>query len=113
MTLWRQMQFGCLIAATLFTACGPVSAPGVPAATPDKQPVAAAKKRVVAVEPHADITAVSALVASGARGRGAAPIVHAGFAMRGENGALNPELAENVPTGENGLWKVSPDGRME
>lgn len=40
-------------------------------------------------------------------------LVNAGFAVVSGDGALVPQLAEVVPTVENGLWKVLPDGRME
>ena len=39
-------------------------------------------------------------------------IVHAGLSIAGDRG-LRPQLAEAIPTIENGLWKVFPDGRME
>jgi peptide/nickel transport system substrate-binding protein len=37
----------------------------------------------------------------------------AGAVHNTEKGALLPQLAEAVPSIENGLWKVFPDGRME
>lgn len=40
-------------------------------------------------------------------------LVHAGLTVSDERGVLRPQLAEAVPSLENGLWKVSPDGRME
>ncbi len=40
-------------------------------------------------------------------------LVSAGMVVRDGGGTLHPELAETVPTLENGLWKVFPDGRME
>lgn len=40
-------------------------------------------------------------------------LLHAGVANADGNGRLRPQLAESVPTVENGLWKVSPDGQME
>jgi peptide/nickel transport system substrate-binding protein len=39
-------------------------------------------------------------------------LVHAGLTNTGDQG-LRPLLAEAVPTLENGLWKLLPDGRME
>jgi peptide/nickel transport system substrate-binding protein len=41
------------------------------------------------------------------------PLVGAGLAVSDDQGVLRPQLAETVPTVENGLWKVFPDGRME
>jgi peptide/nickel transport system substrate-binding protein len=40
-------------------------------------------------------------------------LLNAGPAVVDEQGILHPQLAEAVPTTENGLWKVFPDGRME
>jgi peptide/nickel transport system substrate-binding protein len=40
-------------------------------------------------------------------------LVNAGLTMDGDRGDLLPRLAEEVPSAENGLWTVQPDGRME
>jgi peptide/nickel transport system substrate-binding protein len=40
-------------------------------------------------------------------------IVHPGVAVFDNLGTLRPVLVERVPSIENGLWKVLPDGRME
>lgn len=40
-------------------------------------------------------------------------LVHAGLVHADKRGSLQPQLAEAVPSIENGLWKVSADGRME
>jgi peptide/nickel transport system substrate-binding protein len=40
-------------------------------------------------------------------------MVNPGLSVLDDRGTLRPVLAESVPTLENGLWKVSPDGRME
>jgi len=40
-------------------------------------------------------------------------IVNAGLVAVDDRGALRPLLVEAVPTLENGLWKLFPDGRME
>src|SRR5581483_4320422 len=40
-------------------------------------------------------------------------LIHAGLAVEEERGVLQPRLAEAVPSLENGLWRVFPDGRME
>ncbi len=39
-------------------------------------------------------------------------LVSAGLTRTNEQGVLVPQLAEAVPTLENGLWQVLPDGRM-
>jgi peptide/nickel transport system substrate-binding protein len=40
-------------------------------------------------------------------------VIHGGLATTDHTGRLVAHLAEAVPTVENGLWKVFPDGRME
>ncbi len=40
-------------------------------------------------------------------------LVNAGLTIADNQGRLVPQLAEAVPTVENGLWRVFPDGRME
>jgi peptide/nickel transport system substrate-binding protein len=40
-------------------------------------------------------------------------VMNAGMAVFSNEGVLRPQLAEQVPSIDNGLWKVSPDGRME
>jgi peptide/nickel transport system substrate-binding protein len=40
-------------------------------------------------------------------------MVNAGMANFNQEGALRPQLAEAVPSLDNGLWKLLPDGRME
>ena len=36
-----------------------------------------------------------------------------GLAVETKAGGIYPQLAEVVPSVENGLWQVFPDGRME
>jgi peptide/nickel transport system substrate-binding protein len=40
-------------------------------------------------------------------------MLNAGLANRDRGGTLHPQLAEQMPTVENGLWKLLPDGTME
>src|SRR5438046_3100673 len=40
-------------------------------------------------------------------------MVNPGLAMANNKGELRPVLAETVPSLENSLWTVAPDGRME
>jgi len=40
-------------------------------------------------------------------------LIHAGLAIRDDRGTLRPQLAEAVPSLENGRWLVHPDGRMD
>src|SRR5207302_9400176 len=49
----------------------------------------------------------------GGQGNALQELVLAGLTIYDPTGRLHPQLAETVPSVENGLWKVSPDGRME
>src|SRR5205809_5290578 len=40
-------------------------------------------------------------------------LVNAGLLVPDTAGQLRPQLAEAAPTLENGLWRLTPDGRME
>ncbi len=40
-------------------------------------------------------------------------LLHAGLTHADDQAQLHPQLAEAVPTLENGLWRILPDGRME
>jgi peptide/nickel transport system substrate-binding protein len=40
-------------------------------------------------------------------------LIHAGFASEDNDGMLRPKLVEEIPTVENGRWRIFPDGRME
>ncbi len=97
--------------------CAPAArnaeAPGAPQG---QQP--AAKKRIVAAV-NGNLFTVSGMLAVGGTGtatQGTSEVerlVNAGLTIRGLTQPLEPQLAEAVPTLENGLWKVTPDGRME
>src|SRR4051812_47626901 len=39
-------------------------------------------------------------------------LVPAGLSVIDDTGAMRPQLAEAIPSTQNGLWQVSPDGRM-
>lgn len=40
-------------------------------------------------------------------------LIHAGLSISDDKGVLRPVLGEAVPSLDNGLWRVQPDGRME
>jgi peptide/nickel transport system substrate-binding protein len=40
-------------------------------------------------------------------------MVNTGLGVANDSAALEPRLAEQLPTVQNGLWKISPDGQME
>lgn len=107
-TLW-------VICAIFAAACAPASpmtpSPGETGGRPQGTP-----KRIVAValgEPATFNAKVNAVQIPAPGADVLEDLVSAGFARGDGRGELAPLLAEAVPTLENGLWKLFPDGRME
>ena len=95
---------------------GPPRAESVPGGIATGQTEGGAPKRIVAV-----IRGVPPSLAGQetARTSGNYPgldalmeLVHASLVHADDQGALRPQLAEAVPSLENGLWQLLPDGRM-
>ncbi len=76
-----------------------------------------APKRILAGilgDPYTLSRAINAAGTGSIRGVSEAEkLIHAGTAIADAQGVFQPQLAEAVPTLENGGWRVSPDGRME
>jgi peptide/nickel transport system substrate-binding protein len=109
--------FGLVLAALVLAACTPQTPRGAApqagtAAAPDR---AAAPKRItvaIAGDPHTLYQKLNP--SSTVRGvEELEELIYAGFTQTDNRGELRPQLAEAVPTLENGLWKLLPDGRME
>jgi len=107
---------GCLAVSLLATAC---SAPSTrPAARSGEAPAAAPPTRIVAsirAAPaglHQQKTNPAGLVGSVSGLDALEELVHAGLVHGDDQGNRLPQLAEAVPTLENGLWSLLPDGRM-
>ncbi|MBM2811937.1 MAG: hypothetical protein HW416_2696 [Chloroflexi bacterium] len=107
-------------AALITIALAGCAAPTAPATTqgssqPQAQQPAQPKRMVASIlgNPFTLNTAINS--ATGATQPGVPEIeelVHAGMAIAGPEG-LRPQLAEAVPSLDNGLWKLLADGRME
>src|SRR5581483_2680159 len=81
-------------------------------------PKASTPKRIVAAirgDPHtlSDAINYAGGGSSVAGVREIEQLLTAGLTVMDAKGNLQPQLAEAVPTLENGLWKLLPDGRME
>ncbi len=92
------------------------ASPGAPSAAQDRaaSPRTAAPKRITAAikfDPPTLMTKLNPATVAGVDQ--IEDLVHAGLAVVGEFDVLRPQLAEAVPSAENGLWKLFPDGRME
>jgi peptide/nickel transport system substrate-binding protein len=103
-----------LVAAILVTACSPTPSPSPGGAVPE-QP--RAPKRVVAAMRGVPLSLFDPLTSSGGGQQpGSAEmsgLANVGLTVEDDTGGRRPVLVESTPTVENGLWKVSPDGRME
>jgi len=104
---------GLLSIATILGGCGPVAAPF--AGPGAEGPRTVALKRLTAAIFHSPpvVIAPGLGVTAGPGQDALYRLINAGFANRDDQEILRPQLAEQVPSIENGLWKLSPDGRME
>jgi peptide/nickel transport system substrate-binding protein len=108
--------FGLLI-ALLVTLVG-CAAPAAPRSGPETgvAPAPAAPKRITLAFAGNPPGLANRLAAGGSGGTGVASLealLNRGATTKNAQGQLVPQLAQSVPTVENGLWKVLPDGKME
>src|SRR5205823_7104759 len=105
----------CLTIITLIAACAPAAPRATQSAAGEPGVVAAPKRVTLAVvtEPTALRTQLSrSSIGSLPGSQELEQLVNAGLAIQDDAGKMEPQLAEQVPTVENGGWKVFPDGRM-
>lgn len=101
-----------LVGALLVSACGPSQGREDSAGQVDGGARPAPRRLVAAVRSapptvSADLNTI--IPGSGAIDR----LVSSGLTVTNDDGVRLPQLAEAVPTTENGLWRVLPDGKME
>jgi len=96
----------------LVTACGPAGQ-STPAAGDSARP-AAPKRLTVAMMGDPDLIIAGYQSAHQILGHpDLTDLIGRGFSMKNGDGALIAQIAEQVPSIENGLWKLFPDGTME
>ena len=106
-------NFGPLLFIAMLIGCAPAAAPQSPGAQ-DAARASTAPKRITAaimVDPATVFLQMDVGTLPGTDTVQA--LVHAGLSIVDDRGGRRAQLAEQVPTLENGLWKVFPDGRME
>lgn len=111
--------WGKVIALALLSfvslACAPPSS--APQGQQSSAPAAAAQPKRIVAAIAGDLPVVFRNVLaspSGVPGSDAVDeLVNGGLAIRDNTARYRPELAVTVPSVDNGLWKVLPDGRME
>jgi peptide/nickel transport system substrate-binding protein len=106
------------IACLLLTSCAPAATPGASRETGSRVQSAPPKRVVVAIRGNAMSLAQEKTHPSGGGGSvpgidGLLSLVHAGLVQVDPQDVVVPQLGETVPSVENGLWTVAPDGRME
>lgn len=111
----RRLAAFFVLTPLLATACGPSSDPGGRQTAP--APPSSGPKRVTAaiMSNPPTISADNVTAGSGTYqgGDSLEELLNAGLSHNDELGRRRPQLAKAVPTIENGLWKLLPDGRME
>ncbi len=109
----RFLRSGALLVALMLLGCAPTVAPQG-AAGRDPERASVASKRITAaimVDPTTVFLQMDVGTLPGTDTMQA--LVHAGLSVVDDRGGRRAQLAERVPSLENGLWKVFPDGRME
>src|SRR5438874_2320244 len=102
-----------LLCAVLSACAGPLTSPGL---ISESRTVAGPSRVVVNIKgnPPTLSGAVDSAGSGGTDGLSELELViSAGLGVMTGDGRLVPRLAEAVPSIENGLWKLLPDGRME
>ncbi len=109
-----------LVAVTLLTllaACAPQTGPsGTRSAPAADAPVSTGPKRMTAAilaDPPVLNTKINPGTVVTPGHEELERLLNVGMAAIDEGGALRGQLAETIPTLENGLWQLLPDGRME
>src|SRR5687767_8377918 len=99
-----------LLLLTLLTACAP-AAPGARSDGAGQAPAAPKQLRIAMITGSEPVDNI--VYGSSGTGGGEHPfMMHAGLTVYDSDGVLHPQVAQRVPTVENGDWKVQPDGRM-
>jgi peptide/nickel transport system substrate-binding protein len=107
------------VTVVLVSCAGPTAAPDTVTSGKSAEPATDSghTKRVSAVLRGNPFTLSEAINAAGS---GSVPgvgelqeLIHAGLGVEDDQRQLRPRLAEELPTVENGRWKVFPDGTME
>src|SRR5438093_2416140 len=114
MSRWRPVPI--LLAALAVAVAG--CAPGVPSQSSAPSPRSSVPpKRILAAIQSNPPTLSSNQVGAGSGtlqgGDGLEDLANGGMSVLNNQGGVEPQLAEAVPSVENGLWKLLPDGRME
>ncbi len=116
MKRWSQIGFVWLVSGLILAACAPPPTPGSTQSSDQQGSGSGAPKRITAAIRAQPVSLVQQRTQRGGAVRGidgVEELAHAGLSYLKADGTRAVQLAEAVPTIENGLWKLFPDGRME
>lgn len=116
MSPWMRVVPFWLALAVVLAACAPPSSGDSSAQRVNEPANPAAFKRITAAIRAAPVSLVQERGRGGGTVRGldgVQELAHAGLTYLKADGLRAAQLAEAVPTIENGLWRLLPDGRMQ
>lgn len=115
MNLYRQIGGAGLALALLAVGCAVPTPGGSPSGPAQVQQPRTLKRITVSMfgEPTSIIDRMNTAQVSIPGASGVEQIAHSALSEVTGDGTLQPALAEAVPTIENGLWRLLPEGRME
>jgi peptide/nickel transport system substrate-binding protein len=107
-----------MVLGIVLVACAPASQPRDTASGNSQAPTRAAGPKRILAAVMADLPFARSQLDRAAGGtlpgaRELEQLIHAGLGVEDDIGNIRPQLAEAIPSVENGLWRVFPDGRME
>jgi peptide/nickel transport system substrate-binding protein len=111
----RTSGIAWIVAVTLLLSCAPGRDATTPQrASPQGEPASAPRRISIAI-PNEPVVLYYGLAPTSSRGSGALlqDLLHPGLVVRDNENQLRPLLIEAIPSVENGLWQLAPDGRMQ
>ncbi len=112
----RLLTLVALVLALGVASCAPAASTPSSQRTGAEAPSSAPKRLVTAIRGVVKFVPASLNAGGGGRIDGNAELnglTSAGLVLQNAEGKWVPHMAESIPTTDNGLWKVFPDGRME
>lgn len=112
----QHLTWLALLTIILAAGCAPASGPTAGGGRADEGERGRTPRRIVGAiygEPTSVVARMNTAQVSIPGAGAVEQLANAGLAEVTATGTLQPQLAEAVPSIENGLWKVFPDGRME
>ena len=101
----------------LVASCSTPPPPSSPSSTAptagEPRPASAPKRATIAVQGNVPALSSMALQGGPPTTNAFDALLHAGLTILDGDGRVRPVIAQDVPSLDNGLWKLNPDGSME